>query len=118
MNLLTLTLIFVCIILNVGAQIALKQGAFLDIENLNLANFIKLFSSQWIIAGGIAYVVSVFVWLLVLHRTEVSKAYPLSSIGYILNAIAAYYLLGEQVTVLRILGIVVILIGVFIVTRS
>jgi multidrug transporter EmrE-like cation transporter len=40
------------------------------------------------------------------------------SIGYVINAIAAYYLLGEAVTPMRLAGIGVIIIGVFIVARS
>jgi len=48
----------------------------------------------------------------------VSIAYPMLSIGYVINAIAAYYLLGESVTPLRMLGIGIIVLGVFIVARS
>jgi len=118
MNIITLTLVLICIILNVAAQLALKQGAFLDIAAVNWHSLFKLFTSSWIIIGGIIYVASVLVWLLVLNRTEVSKAYPLISIGYIINAVAAYYFLGEHVTLLRMAGIVVILLGVFMVARS
>lgn len=122
MNIITLTLIAICILLNVGAQLALKQGAVVNIASLGATNFFttvfKLFTSNWIIIGGIAYIASVFVWLLVLNRVEVSKAYPLISIGYIVNAIAAYYLLDEHVTLMRMAGIAIILTGVYIVARS
>jgi len=48
----------------------------------------------------------------------VSIAYPMLSIGYVINAIAAYYLLGEAVTPMRLVGIGIIVVGVFIVARS
>jgi len=71
------------------------------------------------IVGGIAcYVVSVVVWIMALSRVEVSIAYPMLSIGYVVNAVAAYFLFGEAVTPLRLTGIAVIILGVFIVARS
>jgi multidrug transporter EmrE-like cation transporter len=53
-----------------------------------------------------------------LSRVEVSIAYPLLSVGYVVNALAAWYLFGEAVTMMRIVGIGVIILGVFIVARS
>ena len=114
MNITTLSLVLICVLLNVGAQLALKQGVeTMGAVVLNLPNFfptiMKMITSYWIIIGGVIYVASVFVWLLVLNRIEVSKAYPLISIGYLLNAVAAYYLLGEHVTLMRVVGILIIL---------
>jgi multidrug transporter EmrE-like cation transporter len=122
MNITTIFLVTICIALNVVAQLALKQGALVDVTHFNAANCLstiwKLFSSGWVMLGGFFYVASVFFWLLVLNRLEVSKAYPLISIGYIVNAVGAYYLLGEHVTMMRVFGIITILTGVFIVARS
>jgi len=62
--------------------------------------------------------VSVMVWLLVLSRVEVSFAYPLLSVGYIVNAVAAYYLFQENISLTRIAGILIIVAGVYLITRS
>lgn len=123
MNIITIMLVLICVLLNVSAQLALKQGVeALGVIALNLPSFfptvIKMITSSWIICGGVIYVVSVFVWLLVLNRVEVSKAYPLTSIGYVLNAVVAYYLFGEHVTLMRMVGVLIILTGVFVVARS
>jgi multidrug transporter EmrE-like cation transporter len=53
-----------------------------------------------------------------LSRVEVSIAYPMLSVGYLLNAVAAWYLFGEAVSVTRLVGIGIIIIGVYIVARS
>ena len=53
-----------------------------------------------------------------LSRVEVSIAYPMLSVGYVLNAVAAWYLFGEAVTPMRLVGIGVIILGVFIIARS
>ncbi len=71
------------------------------------------------IFGGLGcYVISVVIWILALSRVEVSIAYPMLSIGYVVNAAAAYVLFGEAVTPFRLLGIGVIIVGVYIVARS
>jgi multidrug transporter EmrE-like cation transporter len=63
-------------------------------------------------------VVSVAIWILALSRVPVSIAYPMLSIGYIVNAFAAYYLFGESVTVQKLAGIGFIVVGVYLVARS
>jgi len=60
----------------------------------------------------------VVVWVIGLSKVPVSIAYPMLSIGYVINAAAAYYLLGEAVTPMRFVGIGIIILGVFIVARS
>jgi multidrug transporter EmrE-like cation transporter len=71
------------------------------------------------IVGGLAcYVVSVALWIVALSRVDVSIAYPMLSIGYVVNAFAAWYLFGEALTPLRLTGIAVIVLGVFLISRS
>jgi multidrug transporter EmrE-like cation transporter len=71
-----------------------------------------------IIAGLFCYAISVVVWILALARVEVSVAYPMLSVGYVLNALAAWWLFGENLSATRIAGIGIILIGVWLVARS
>jgi drug/metabolite transporter (DMT)-like permease len=66
----------------------------------------------------ICYGISIIAWMVVLSRVEVSFAYPFLSIGYIASAAIGYFFLGESVTQLRIAGIAVICIGVFLIARS
>ena len=48
----------------------------------------------------------------------VSVAYPMLSLGYVINAVAAYYLFGESVTITRWLGIGFIIVGVWLVAKT
>ena len=57
-------------------------------------------------------------WIVALSRVEVSVAYPLLSVGYVVNALMAMWLFGEVVTAQRWIGIGVILLGVTLVARS
>jgi drug/metabolite transporter (DMT)-like permease len=65
-----------------------------------------------------AYGLSVIVWTVGLSRVPVSQAYPLLSLGYVINIGLAWWLLGEVPNVQRVAGIGVIVIGVVLVARS
>ena len=111
------------VLLNAGAQLLLKAGTnALGVITLTREDWLDQFGRMAVephIAGGIAcYAVSVVVWIIGLSRVPVSIAYPLLSLGYIVNAIAAHYIFGESVTLARWLGIGFIIIGVWLVARS
>lgn len=111
------------ICLNALAQLLLKAGTnavgaiHLTAENW-LSTGISL-ATQWpVIAGLSCYVVSVVVWVIGLSRVDVTIAYPMLSLGYIINALGAWYFLGEAVSAQRLLAIGIIIVGVALLTRS
>jgi len=111
------------VFLNAGAQLLLKAGMNqIGQFEFSLANAwpigVKVMANPPIITGLILYVVSVVVWLLVLSRVQVSFAYPMLSIGYVVNAVLAYYLFGEPLTSMRMLGIFIIIAGVYLVAKT
>lgn len=116
-------LILCGVLLNASAQLLLKAGmSQIGHFDFSLSNAIpityKVMGNPPIITGLFFYVMSVGVWLLVLSRVQVSYAYPMLSIGYVVNAIAAYYLFGEPLTSMRMLGIFIIIAGVYLVAQS
>ena len=72
--------------------------------------------SLWYALG--AYGLSVVVWLVGLSRVPVSQAYPLLSLGYVINVGLAWWLLGEIPNAQRVAGIGIIILGVVLVARS
>ena len=66
----------------------------------------------------LAYGLSVIVWTVGLSRVPVSQAYPLLSLGYVINMGLAWWLLGEVPNVQRVAGIGIIVLGVVLVARS
>ena len=116
-------LVLAAIVIGTGGQLLLKAGvntigAFaFSLDNV-LPVGMKLALEPRILVGLSCYVVSLTFWILALSRVEVSVAYPMGSIGFALNAVLAWWLLGEAVTPMRMLGIVVIIIGVWLVARS
>ena len=111
------------VLLNACAQLLLKAGTnvlgVLTLTRDTWPDTLMRMATQGYFALGIAcYGLSVFVWILGLSRVPVSVAYPLLSVGYVVNAIGAYFLLGEALTLTRWLGIGFIVIGVTLVARS
>lgn len=118
-----LPLIFTGVALNAAAQLFLRQG-MLTIGSFGLggrdllAVLPRIALNPWVLAGLASYVVSVGLWLIVLSRVEVSVAYPMVSVGYILTLILARLFFHEAVTPMRAVGVLVIMVGVFLVARS
>ncbi len=123
MTLNTFMLILTGVLLNAGAQLLLKAGVSpLGPLSPGLSDLPAVFwrvLSQWPILAGLAcYGVSVGVWIIGLSRVEVSLAYPLLSLGYVVNAVLAWWLFGEVLSATRWGGIVLILAGVWLISRS
>lgn len=123
MKLIEFFLILCGVLLNAVAQLFLKAGARgVGTFAFSLENFLpigwRLVTSPYIIGGLFCYVISVGVWIMALSRVEVSIAYPMLSIGYIVNMLLAWWLFGEAVSAMRIAGVFVIIAGVIMVARS
>jgi multidrug transporter EmrE-like cation transporter len=116
-------LLMIGVLLNAGAQLLLKAGTnVLGVITLDRASWLdtllRMATQGHFILGAACYAISIVVWIVGLSRVPVSVAYPMLSVGYIVNAIAAHYLFGESVTFARWLGIGFIVVGVWLVARS
>jgi multidrug transporter EmrE-like cation transporter len=112
MTLLSFLYISFAVVLGTAAQLFLKAGTNATPVGIGLA------LEPRILAGILCYAVSLVVWILALAKTPVSIAYPMVSLGFALNALLAWWLLGEAVTPLRMAGIGIIIVGVVLVARS
>lgn len=116
-------LVMTGVLLNAIAQLALKASVSdtgiinLDMQSL-LTSAGSLASNLWLWLGLICYAISVVVWILALSRVDVSIAYPMLSVGYIVNAIAAAQLFNEPMGIGKVAGIGIIMLGVYILARS
>jgi len=123
MNLATFGFIIAGVLLNALAQLLLKAGAnnvgaiHLTMDNLFSVG-IKVAMQLPIIGGLTCYVLSVVVWIIALSRVDVTIAYPMLSLGYVVAAIGAWYMFGEALTVQRLVAIGIILVGVALLART
>jgi multidrug transporter EmrE-like cation transporter len=112
MSLLSFFHISVAVVLGTAAQLFLKAGT-----NATPVGFALALEPR-ILAGVFCYAVSLIVWILALSKTPVSIAYPMVSLGFALNALLAWWLLGEDLAPLKLVGIGFIVVGVILVARS
>ena len=100
--------------LNASAQVFLRNG----VKNKNLVLsfdvFLEIAKSLHVWYGMVCYAVSIFLWIFVLSKIQVSLAYPFQAFGYILGSILAWYFLDEKLNNLNILGLFFISIGLLI----
>jgi multidrug transporter EmrE-like cation transporter len=93
-----------------GVRTALSSGSALEI--------IRETALQPAIIGGLAlYAVGAVVWLSVLAKWDVSKAYPLVGLGFVAAAVVGWWT-GESIATTRLLGVGFIVLGVLLVARS
>lgn len=118
-------LILAAVVLAVGGQILLKQGMN-RVGRLEasafwtqpIATLGRLARSPEIVVGMVLYAFSAAAWLVVLSQMDLSFAYPMLALMYVLVPLASRLFLGERIPPVRWVGIVVVCVGVFIVSRG
>ena len=119
----TFCIALLSISLSVAAQFALKAGMSSNemkavmMQSLTLHMIAIIFSNKFIIMGFVLYGIGAIIWLAVLADWGVSKAYPLVGIGFGLSVLIGFFA-GEQVTLARVFGIILICSGVAIVAQN
>jgi multidrug transporter EmrE-like cation transporter len=111
------------VILNVLGQLCIKKGALLKGPlELQVHHFLKTvytaFSSPFIVLGLILYGISAFFWIIALSRVELSYAYPVLSLGYLLIMVLSFWLFQEHLSALRILGTLSVVLGLCLIFKS
>jgi drug/metabolite transporter (DMT)-like permease len=119
--------IFALIVLNdLGdtlAQIIMKKGlvatGISSVTFSNIAEFAaRNASSAFVWLGTLVYLFNFFIWIVVLYKVDLSIAMPVGSSAFIFVPLAAVIFLNEQVSVIRWVGIVCIVLGIHCVSRS
>lgn len=111
------------IALSVAAQFCLKAGMSspavrgLAGESLGWRTLPAVLGNGFVLSGFLLYGLGAVVWLAVLTKWDVSKAYPMVGLGFGMTAIVGL-LMGENVSMLRGAGIALICAGVFLVGKS
>lgn len=121
----SMVLLLVAVLLGVLGQLLLKMG-MTQVGTLEFSGGlagliqtgIRVFSNLKVLGGFAAYGVSSLFWIVVLSKLNLSLAYPMLALNYVLVPLTARLFLGEQVPGLRWLGMGVIIIGVVIISRT
>ena len=123
MKLIDFSILFCGVLLNALAQLGLKAatrvtGPLVVTDGAVVRRGLELLTVPSLWYAVAAYGLSLIVWLVGLSRVPVSQAYPLLSLGYVINIGLAWWLLGEVPNAQRVGGIAIIVVGVVLVSRS
>ena len=118
-------IVYILISVLAGAigQILLKKGMgsmgplTLTASQLG-ATLWRIGTNPFVIIGLVIYVGGTVFWLTALSRVDLSYAYPFASLSYVVMLAASWLLFSENITSLRLLGTLVICVGVFLISRS
>ena len=112
-------------LINFGALIAAAGGLFLKRLSsslgdpaMNLNWFGSVFFNLNLWAGGVCYVLPIILWTYLLRSMDLTKLQPLLAVGYLYTIALAYLFLEEQLSMQRLTGIAIIIVGVIIVSRT
>ena len=121
-KLIALAFISMSMILGAVGQIFIKKGlnylGGLDFSAGLVVTYLKIFLSPFVIIGISIYFIGVFFWLYGLSKVELSFAFPFVSLSYVLVFLLSWFFLGENIPLLRWVGLLTICIGVLLVGRS
>ena len=115
-------LLFFNVLLTVLGQILFKHGMN-TVGRVNsirdaLEKLTQAFLNPYILSGIAIYGFTTLIWLIILSRVKLSIAYPMLSFGYVLSILFSWLLFKESIPKVRIIGALVICIGVYLVAQG
>lgn len=115
--------IFITVILAVAGQLLLKKS-MIEFGPINLTTgnlfplIFDLFTKPLILFGLSLYGIGTIFWLAALSNVELSYAYPMISVSYVLIFLFSWIFFHEHISLTRILAMVIIVFGVYLISRT
>ena len=112
-------LIALVVVLTSTGQVLQKLGADRGLKHAHgVADLIRALFQWEIILSGVCLASAIVLWLAVLYRMDVSKAFPFISSGFIVVLLAARFYLHEAISWRRWLGVLFIVAGISLLAQS
>lgn len=117
-----LLLILLTVFINTSGQLVLKTGmnkvGHISIRHNLLGGLWSAVTTPHVILGFTFYVVSAALWLVILSKVQLSWAFPMLSMSYVLVVVLSHFFLHETISLQKMMGTLVIVLGVFLVSRT
>jgi multidrug transporter EmrE-like cation transporter len=113
--------LFLAIAVNALAQISLRfamRKITINKQSDLVSKIFEIAANKYVWAGLILYGIGFSLYLFILSKFEVSYIYPIVTASiFLLLFILSYFLLNELITIKRIIGILIIIAGIFMASR-
>jgi multidrug transporter EmrE-like cation transporter len=108
----TYLFIIISVVLGAFAQLSLKYGTMKSV------GIVSMYMNPYVILGLTFYGLSAITWIYSISKVQLSFAYPMVSLGYVIVFTLSYFLFGENLSFMRISGLLIIVVGVIVIARS
>jgi multidrug transporter EmrE-like cation transporter len=95
-----------------------KAGAFPATWPERILFLAKLVMNPWVLSAMGAGFGALLCWLAAMTKFELSYAYPFMSLAFVLVLILSVFFFGEALTAPKILGVLVVIVGIAIASRG
>jgi len=111
-------MLIVSVSLGAVGQLCLKYGVNQLGAGVGPVQVLKGIFTPYVLAGFVCYGLSSLFYLWVLSKLSLSFAYPFVALSFVMVTVLSWWLLGEALPGLRILGVALIMAGVLTVAAS
>lgn len=114
-------LILLAVLLGATGQIIMKMGMKIYGEVTATSvwgQLVPILRVPQVFFGFVCYGLSAVLWIAVVSNVDLSLAYPMVSLAYVLVFLASWLFLGEHISAMRLAGLVIIVAGVLVISRS
>jgi multidrug transporter EmrE-like cation transporter len=114
--------IFVTVLFTVYGQIVMKwrvslYGSLPDTSIGKLHYILHLFTDFWVLSSFAGAFIAAISWMAALTKFDVTYAYPFTSLGFVLVLMLGALIFGETITIAKVVGVVLIILGIIVSSR-
>jgi len=95
-----------------------KAGGFYMNETSIIQNIIRIVFNGYVFSGFVIYGIATFFFMYLISKFDVSFIIPLSSISYVFVLLAGAWVFKEEISIYRLLGVMVIILGVYLISKK
>jgi multidrug transporter EmrE-like cation transporter len=114
-------LILTAVLMGAAGQVIMKKGMLIygEVSAGDVwRQLIPILKVPFVSLGLLCYALSAVLWIAVVSRIDLSLAYPMVSVAYVAVFVASWFLFGERISAVRVAGLVLIVAGVLVISRS
>jgi len=112
-------MLFLAIFSAVAGQILMKVGMTQvgAISSFNISSFFHMIFNPFVFVGIASYGIGFIFYLFALSKLDQSFAYPMFALGYVIVPVFNWVVMHEPFSITRLVGVLVVLLGVWLVSR-
>jgi drug/metabolite transporter (DMT)-like permease len=77
-----------------------------------------VFATPWFWLALVVYGGATLLWIVLLQRVPLSRAYPFAALGFVLVPAASVWIFGERITLLYVIGSALVVLGILTIGAS